>query len=272
MSTQPAKKLTEQMTTTIAIVLFEYGPHIRRNAALERKGPVSANFLARSACQLQAIRQLAKSDHTASGWQLYRSLLERYLLYWHLCRHDEFDVFDDWCFRKYFEYENRLRSSMDLNTKPEMQDRDFVRKGKERYEKVSNDPRVRSWRRPDPEDVTKSMDMKFLYDAGYDHASGFVHPMSIDGLNDYYRLVGKSDYVQDEGAETLLKNSHLIVSMHIQDFLNQPELRWGAVLYDTVDAMRASLVSPDVDVDTPFGKVLTLNLQQIPLAQKFEDS
>jgi len=97
-------------------------------------------------------------------------------------------------------------------------------------------------------------------------------PRPLMVSTNYYRLVGKRALAQDEGAETLLRNSHLIVTMHMQDSLGEPELRWSAVLYETIDTMRASLVSHDADVDTPFGKVSSLNLGQAPLAQKASSS
>jgi len=267
----PESELTEQVATTIAVVLFEYGPLFSKEPDLARKGAISANFLARSARQLKSIRLLAQNDHVACGWQLYRSLLERFLLYWHLCQHDEFAVFDDWCFKKYYEFENRLRSSADLKAKPEVQQRDFVQRGKERYERVSEDEAVRAWRRPDPKGVTKALDMKFLYDVGYDHASGFVHPMSVDGYNDYLRLVAKTDMVQDEGSATLLRYSHLVATIHLREFLNQPEFIWRKELHDLVDAIRAAILDGRADVTTPFfQKVLLLNSQQHPLGKRAE--
>ncbi len=260
--------LTDQIVVTISVVLFEYGSLFSKDPKLARKGPISANFLARSARQLQAIDLLAATDHVASGWALYRSLLERYLLYEHLCEKNQFTVFDDWCFKKYYELENRIRSSVDLNKKAEVRYRDFVLKGKDRYLRISKDPLVRSWRRPDPEASAKTLDLKFLYDAGYDYASGLVHPMSVDGHNDYFRLMGRDDEVQDEGASVLLGNSQLIVTMHLQPFLNQPELNWRQVLYDLVDALRRSIKNPEENVLIPFQKVLHLSKEGFGLAQE----
>jgi hypothetical protein len=259
--------LTEQITITISVVLFEYGPLFSKVPHLSRKGPISANFLARSARQLQAIHLLVEHDHVACGWPLYRSLLERYLLYEHLSAKNEFAVFDDWCFKKHYEFENRLRSSADLNVKPEVRQRDFVQKGKERYMRVSQDPHVCTWRRPDPEASAKSLDLKFLYDAGYDYASGFVHPMSVDGYNDYLRLVARADLVQDKGKTVLVGNSQLIVTMHLQQFLNQPEFNWRQILYDLTDALRDAIHNPQADVMTPLQKVLTLSKEGYGLAR-----
>ena len=251
--------LTDQIATTVSVVLFEYGPLFSKLPNLSRKGPISANFLAKSVRQLQAINLLAEHDHVLCGWQLYRSLLERYFLYEHLCAGDEFAVFDDWCFKKYYEFENRLKSSPDLNTKFNVRQRDFVQKGKERYVRVSQDPSVRAWHRPDPEDTAKSLDLKFLYDAGYDYASTFVHPVSADGYNDYLRLVAKAQMVQDEGSGTLAGNSQLIVTLHLERFLNQPEFNWRNIVYDLIAAFRAAIHDPQADTTTPFQKVLVLS-------------
>jgi len=249
------------------VVLFEYGPLFSKDTQLLRKGPISANFLARSARQLHAVYLLADSDHAPSGWSLYRSLLERYLLYVHLCQKNEWAVFDDWCFKKYYEIENRIRSSLDLKSKPEVQPRDFVQKGKDRYLRVSKDPEVESWRRPDPETVARSLDLKFLYDAGYDYASGLVHPISTGGYNDYLRLMGRKDEVQEEGPAVLVEDSQLVVIMHLQHFLNEPEFNWRNVVYDLVDALRRAIKNPEGDMLTPLSKVLCLSRTGQGLAQ-----
>lgn len=251
--------LTDQIAVTISVVLFEYGPLFSKRPDLSRKGPISANFLARSARQLQAIYLLAEHDHVACGWQLYRSLLERYLLYVKLNEKNEFAVFDDWCFKRYYEYENRLRSSPDLKKIVDVQQRDFVQRGKERYDRVSREPAVCAWRRPDVETSAKSLNLKFLYDAGYDYASGLVHPMSTDGYNDYLRLVAKVEMVKDEGKAILVGNSQLIVTMLLRQFLNQPEFNWRHVLYDLIDAFRATIHDPQADVMTALQKVMLLS-------------
>ncbi len=261
------RRLNDQIVATVSVVLFEYGPLFSKDTHLLRKGPISANFLARSASQLHAVYLLADSDHVASGWSLHRSLLERYLLYVYLCQKGEFAVFDDWCFKKYYEIENRFRSSLDLKTKPEVQRRDFVQKGKDRYLRVSKDPEVQSWRRPDPEAVARNLDLKFLYDAGYDYASGLVHPMSTDGYNDYLRLMGRKNEIQDEGPAVLVENSQLVVLMHLQHFLNEPEFNWRHVVYDLVDALRRAIKNLEEDVLTPLSKVLYLSRTGQGLAQ-----
>ena len=225
------------------------------------------NFLARSARQLQSIHLLAEQDHVACGWTLYRSLLERYLLYEHLSTNNEFAVFDDWCFKKYYEFENRLQSSIDLNKKLNVRHRDFLQKGKERYTRVSQDPSVCKWRRPDPESSAKTLGMKFLYDAGYDYSSGFVHPISVDGYNDLLRLIAKKDLVKVEGKTVLIGNSQLIVTMHLQQFLNQPEFNWRNVLYDLIETLRAAIHNPQADVMTPLQKVILLSKNGYGLAE-----
>ncbi len=73
-----------------------------------------------------------------------------------------------------------------------------------------------------------------MYDAGYDYASGLVHPVSMDGHSDYLRLMGRKTEVPDEGKDVLVRNGQVVVTMHLQQFLNEPELNWREVLYDLV--------------------------------------
>lgn len=59
---------------------------------------------------LRSILECWRISSYQDGWILFRSLLERQLLLWHLAEYDEFEVFDDWCFVQQYEAQNRVRS------------------------------------------------------------------------------------------------------------------------------------------------------------------
>ena len=91
--------------------------------------------------------------------------------------------------------------------------------------------------------------------------------MSVDGYNDYLRLMGRKTEVQDESPGVLVGNSQLVVTMQLQQFLNEPEFKWRNVLYDLVDALRRSIKNPTEDVLTPLSKVVRLSKEGLGLAQ-----
>ncbi|MCH8822839.1 MAG: hypothetical protein IH984_04950 [Planctomycetes bacterium] len=230
------QELTSQIVATAGLVLREFGNQIGYGKN-NPKGCASLNFLARSIRQLQAIDLLVQKSLISDSWSLYRSLVERYFLFVNLADTNKFSVFDDWCFKKQYEIENRIKSSSDLKNKPEVKKRRFSPKDKQRYERISQDRLVKQWRRPNAEEVARHLDLKFLYDAGYAHASSFVHPISTDGLDDYLHLMNRESEIKDEDADVLLSNSQLVTVLHIQHFLNQPEYKWHVTLYDLLDAL-----------------------------------
>lgn len=259
-------ELTTQITCTGTLVLREFGNQLG-TAKDNPKGAISHNFLARTIRQLNAIYLLVQSEFIPDAWSLYRSLLERYFLFVHLCDANDFVLFDNWCFKKLYEFENRLKSSSTLKHKAQVKDRRVSPNHKQRYEHISQDPNVKHWHRPDPQKVAKKLGLKFLYDAGYNYASSFVHPISTDGLNDYLHLMDRKSEIGDEGKETLLSNSHLISILHIQQFLNQPEYNWRTVLYDLLDALRERIKDPAYDCTDMLLKVHQLHTKGLGLSQ-----
>lgn len=228
------KQLSRDIVHTATMMLHEYGNKLTESGHLKEK--LSLVLLARTVRQLQAIDALVQSTFVSDGWILYRSLLERYLLFRHLCKTGEFGVFDDWCFKERYEHLNKIKSIREFKGKPEMRDRRFREKDTTRYQRARDDQHVKQWRRPDMENIARELEMKFLYDAGYDWASGYVHPTSQDGSEDYWILMGREcDEISDE-SEVLLRNAPLITVLHLQHFMNEPEYHWRRVLYDVIDA------------------------------------
>ena len=233
-------ELTPNIRATATMILWEFGNELATDNQKVPKHIISVQFLARSIRQLAAIQTLFDKNFAPDTYCLYRSLLERYLLYTHLCESNEFAVFDDWCFKQAFESENRIRSSRDLKQNPALQGRTVSSEHKDRYARICTDDRVARWGRPDMERLAKKLKLKFFYDAGYDHASSYVHPVSMDGYNDYLILMERESETEDEGARGVLENAQLTTTLHLQHFLNQPEYNWRRELYDLIDAFMAN--------------------------------
>ncbi|MBK8266786.1 MAG: hypothetical protein IPK83_00110 [Planctomycetes bacterium] len=227
------KKLAIDIVHTASMMIREYARNVDTDASLKEK--ISMLFLARSIRQLQSIFGLVGHSFVSDGLVLLRPLLERYLLFRHLCQTDEFAVFDDWCFRENYEQLNRIKSINAFAGKPEMKGRRFTLDQQNRYKRVCADKQVTCWRRPDMEDVARKLEMKFLYDACYVWASGYVHPSTQEGDSDFWALMGKkNDEAQDE-VDVLLRNAALVTILHMQHFMNEPEYNWRKELYDLID-------------------------------------
>ena len=250
--------LTTHIVTVAKMILWEFGNEIAQQST-NLKLSISVHFLARSVRQMEAIQAVMDAGFVPDAYILYRSLLERYLLYTHLCQSKEFRVFDDWCFKKAYEVENRMRSSHDLKDKPALKVRVVSPGYRERYERVRSDELVRRWRRPDMEQIAKKLDLKFFYDAGYDHASSFVHPVSMDGLDDYLLLMERDDEVSDQAGREVLGNAQLTTLLHIHSFLNQPEYNWRRILYDLIECLMANSGGESRDYSVSLTKVAVLH-------------
>jgi hypothetical protein len=251
------------------MMLWEYGNQDELNTPGHLKEKISLCWLSRTLRQLEAVEILVRGGYHADGWISFRSLLERYLLYTHLCAMNEFEVFDDWCFKQRHEGAMRVKSNAMLQTKPEVMQHKFSENETERYRRVLADERVRKWKRPKMEEVSRRVEMKFLYDAGYDFASGYVHPVADDGNDDYFILMNRPHEIHDDNTpQILVRNAQLVTTLHMQEFMNQPGLNWRRVVYDLIDAIRHKIGGETIDYSVTLQKVVYLHLSPAGLCEK----
>lgn len=260
-------KLTKDIIGAGIIILMEFGRELKSEDG-DTKDRIPLNFLARTLRQLLVIQELVQGEFISDAWIIYRSLLERYFLFVYLCQARELEVFDDWCFKKMYEWENKIRSSEDLKDKPEMKNRNISAKQTQRYSMVSQDSRVLGWKRPKMEEIAKQMNLTFLYYAGYQHASGYVHPISTDGLNDYLCLMNRVSKADDSESAIILRNSRLITLLHMQHFMNQPEYNWRRIMYDLLDQLFGKMKDCQLEYSQTFQKVQALHQSGAGLLNK----
>ena len=166
------------------MLLLEFARH-NSNAVREL---MLSNFIARADVLSRAIVQLWQMKDHHDCWALYRSLLDRLFHLHVLCERNEFELFEAWSFLKKFEAIHRVKSDPDLKDVLETALHEPTHEQRLRYKELSKNPPV--WHRPKAEDVAKSMGLSVLYKYGYDFASGHVHPMADDGLEDFYNITG----------------------------------------------------------------------------------
>jgi len=109
---------------------------------------------------------------------------------------------------------------------------------KARYKQLVG--KTHTWRRPQAEDVAKSMGLGFLYSYGYDLASTKVHPMAQDGEIDFVRLTSPTNH-QSLPDATVVRNSILVQSILIQEALNASSVQWRNIVYDFLDQLQKFL-------------------------------
>lgn len=269
--TPPNQKLSFEQYTQAAealhvlsgVLLLEF---VRRDGAPSLRDQIARNFIARADTLVKGIFRLWEIEDRADCWTLHRTLLDRLFHLHEINQNDQFEAFDDWSFKALYEAANRLRSDTELKGQIDGLVEDLTPERKNRYgQLVKTAP---NWRRPKAEDTAKDMGLGFLYRYGYDYASRYVHPMSNDGLNDFYRITGLKPPPETASAEiTVLSNSVLIASMIFQEALNASSLSWMALAYDAIDGVRAFLASAESRHHQPLLKLVQVSETGLPFAK-----
>ncbi|MFC2036314.1 DUF5677 domain-containing protein, partial [Chloroflexota bacterium] len=172
------------LTDYARIVLTSYD-----KTSNETRDIIIMNFMARSITSLRGILSLWQTQDYHDCWVLYRSILDRLFHLETLGRDDSFEAFDDWCFKNAYEYKIRCLSDSTIAEKIDETNREYFTPSKEDEKRFSelNKENI-TWKRPKASDVASKMGLDILYNYGYDFASGFVHPTSKEGKEDYSRL------------------------------------------------------------------------------------
>lgn len=186
-----------------------------------------AQSQARMLTQLGVIAGLSVGGLFHDGMILHRSLMERAFLLRHLREHDEWDIFDDWSYLQQYGYNQKMQGQAATKDRLVPEEWAFLSKNREKFKRASKDPKVINWKRPYPEDTARDSGGQILYDAGYNYASNYVHPMMGDGEYDRRRLLDRSldGTVVDRG--TLLHNSGLMAMTIAWEAGDLPNLRWA---------------------------------------------
>jgi len=205
----------------------------------ETKDKIIRNFIARSIVTLRSILELWKIQAYADCWVLHRCVVDRLFHLKSLAKDKAFDLFDDWCLKKQYEYMSKIRGD------PDFKDRvgpDFfkdMKRYKARYDELCK--QGVNWRRPRAEDIAKDAGWDFLYKYAYDQASAHVHPMANDGEQEFHRLTKLAEPRECGDYRPILNNSCLAMLLLIQEGLNISNFRWRRLIFDFLSDFLAFL-------------------------------
>lgn len=200
---------------------------------------VIRNFIARSSTMLKSIGQLWQVDDYPDCWILHRCLMDRLFHLKHLDDTNGFDSFEAWSFFQQANALNGLFSDTESSKLEDLTSFRLTSEQKTRYAGMtSSQPQ---WKRPKAEDISKRLDMRFLYKFGYDYGSRHVHPMADDGNMDFYRITKLEPMPDFPDQSAVLSNSILVMTMIVQQGLNASHFRWRAIVYNFLSQMRKFL-------------------------------
>lgn len=264
----PVERYEEALGTFHAIagiLLFEFAREKRGS-----KDTIIRNFIARTDMMARAVFRLWELQDYQDCWILHRCLLDRLLHLWHLQQTDQFEVFEAWSFLEQYNAVNRVRSDPEFSGARESKLFALTPEQKERARTLTK--AVPAWQRPKPEEVAKSLGMRFLYRFGYDFASTHVHPMANDGQQDFYTITKLEPTPDFPDQRSVLSNTLLAATMVVQQGLNASTLAWRALVYDFLDDFRRFLSTGADDFKVSFLKLRAMVEQGMPLCQPPQQS
>ena len=164
------------------------------------------NFIARGSVLLKSIFVLLATGNENDCWILFRALVDRAILLWHLIHEQEFNAFQEWSDQQKLKMvedylsSQKVRLLMTADQVKLFESRRTELRGLVNYRPKSE------WRRPSAKQVAKQMDLPALHLLGYDFPSSMVHPLADDGEQEFEQMVGiPINFREDEVA--ILQNS-----------------------------------------------------------------
>lgn len=243
---QPIKTLGSY-TTLIVLSIGEHVPGLR--------GIIIRNFVTRGLRCLESIHRVWELGNFQDCWTLHRSLVERLFTLRALNDRNEFETFDKWSYVRQFESKNRILSDAELSKKLLPTERSFSEKEKDRYAEIKRENI--SWKRPNPRQVAKKMNLSFLYSLAYDYASTHVHPMATDGEDDFLilaRSISEPHYDQ----RVVLHNSIIIQLLLVQEGMKASRLLWRGIVQDFLFDYTSLLSTGSGEYLTTFKTIVSL--------------
>lgn len=264
----PVEQYEEALGTfhDIAVILL-------REFAREKRGnrdTIIRNFIARTDTMALAVFRLWELQDYQDCWILHRCLLDRLFHLWHLQQNDQFEVFEAWSFLEQYNAVNRARSDLEFSGARESKLFTLTPEQKERARALAK--AVPAWQRPKPEEVAKSLDMRFLYRFGYDYASTHVHPMANDGRQDFYTITKREPTPDFPDQRTVLSNTLLVATMVVQHGLNASTLAWRAPVFDFLDDFERFLGTGADNFKDSFLTLRAMIEEGMPLCQAPQQS
>ncbi len=227
---------SETLEIISTMILFSFA---QQNCTL--KNIILRNFIARAVTSMKSIFSLYSLKDYHSTWILYRTMVDRLFHLHDLNNKNNYLEFDNWSFHEKYKEQNKVKSDIEFKHEAIGHEYKLNKEQQLRIKKLElNKP---SWNRPRAESIAKSMDLKFLYTHGYDYASTHIHPMSDDGLEDFYRITNLKPTQQFTSHISVLNNTILTCTLILEESMNHSSFYWRTLLYDYLTDIREFLSS-----------------------------
>ena len=237
-------ELTTTIQKLIKIMLLELRTEVK-----EFKDIMFLYSLARAGVQIESILDLWELQHYSDCLILYRTQVERLLTLHYLIDSDTIQEFDEWSFIQ--NYENRNKAKSDREHSKFLVNKFWTesRRRIEKYQRLKKENVT--WTRPSSsklEEIAKKHDLLFLYKYGYKYASGFVHPLSSDGEEEFGLVTG----IQPKNGKQfdtipIINNSIVVLIFIVKLALDETNFSWNEYVFKVLNSAEDFIVehSPD---------------------------
>ena len=221
------------------------------------KDQIIGNFIARGTVCLESIHRLWQVQNFQDCWILHRVLVDRMLLLRHLIDNNEFNAFERWSFQR--QYRDAQNSLSDPAIRAKLSSEGLKKASaeqRERRNRFDQEPKS-TWKRPDPKELAKQMNLFHMYRVGYHYPSTEVHPMADDGKKEFARLLGLP--MESYGDETVVLHNSLPVPIYLSNLgFAACEVMWRAFVDEFLDQIMSLLESGSRDYLVNFQKAMNL--------------
>ncbi len=226
------------------------------------KDTIIRNFISRTLVMLKGIFQLWEIEDYQDCWVIYRCMLDRLFHLNQLVENDEFEVFDDWSFKKQYEMRSNVRGDSLYKSRLLSEFWKDTPEQKSRMQKLqANKP---EWKRPFAKETAIKMNLKPLYDYGYDYGSTLVHPMSNDGQRDFVNLTNLGDKNDFPDERVVIHNSSMVALLILREGMDGSGLLWRHFISDILEDFLKFFDNEAKDYEASFIRIIAHGPDIIP--------
>lgn len=237
-------ELVSNLQKLIRIILLEIRGEVR-----ELTDILFLYSLARACVQIDSIFRLWDVEHYSDSLILYRTQVERLLTLHYLIDTKTIQEFDDWSFIENYENRNKAKSNPEHK---QFLTKEFWTESRKRIEKYQRLKKEKTqWKRPNfsqLEEIAKKHDLLFLFKYGYRYASGFVHPLSSDGEEEFELVTGiPSRNKKEHDTTPIINNSVVVLIFIIELALNETSFEWNEYVFKVLSSSKDFIEHKSLD-------------------------
>ena len=249
--------LSEKLSGIVALIAIDL-----QRYNLSSKQKLHLNFMAKAVTTLKGIHALWESECFQECYVLDRCMSDRLFHLQDLIDNDSYQDFEDYTFVKMYKTRDKIKGSTDSK-----EFKKYLSESSENRKKFHELSKGKlKYQRPKIEDVAKRLDMKFLYDQGYNLKSSAVHPMFDDGERELKLMLNPNYMDQLPDNRDILHNSLFYAVFIVKMAMMGLGYKWRTPVVDFLDQAMNFLSCEDNNYLLPFMEIIQYSKDNITLS------